>query len=366
MATVGAFVIGLICILCYQIFRQRRNIKYNSAPQDEIDIDIDKLQPNVSYHKMGDIKLNPRLQTLEYPRNDVVYLCDIGQGAFGRVFKAKAKDITEDIGECFIAVKMLKEDASEDLQQDFEREASLMAEFNHPNIVKLLGICAIGKPMCLLFEFMENGDLNGFLRLYSSESNYIIRRNSVDKKSSEQFHHVGTNQQLNILLQICSGMVYLSERGYVHRDLATRNCLVGESLNVKISDFGLARSIHSMEYYKGSDHDAIPIRWMPLESILYNKFTSESDVWSFGILLWEVFSYALQPYYGMSHEEVITFIKDGKVLACPDKTPKAVYDLMRLCWSRKPANRPRFITISKSLHNIKEELQSKNNINEVV
>jgi receptor tyrosine kinase len=161
-------------------------------------------------------------------------------------------------------------------------------------------------------------------------------------------------------------MVYLSERGYVHRDLATRNCLVGENLNVKISDFGLARSIHSMEYYKGSDHDAIPIRWMPLESILYNKFTSESDVWSFGILLWEVFSYALQPYYGMSHEEVVTFIKDGKVLACPDKTPKAVYDLMRLCWSRKPANRPRFTTISKSLHNINEELQSKNNINEVV
>jgi receptor tyrosine kinase len=100
---------------------------------------------------MADIKLNPRLQTLEYPRNDVVYLCDIGQGAFGRVFKAKAKDITEDIGECFVAVKMLKDDANEDLQQDFEREASLMAEFNHPNIVKLLGICAIGKPMCLLF-----------------------------------------------------------------------------------------------------------------------------------------------------------------------------------------------------------------------
>ncbi|XP_071144710.1 muscle, skeletal receptor tyrosine protein kinase-like [Mytilus edulis] len=366
VTAVGVFVVALICILCYQIFRQRHSIKYNSTPQDDLDIDVDKLQPNISYHKMADIKLNPKLQTLEYPRNDVVYLCDIGQGAFGRVFKAKAKELVEDSEDCFVAVKMLKDDASEDLQQDFEREASLMAEFDHRNIVKLLGICAIGKPMCLLFEFMENGDLNGFLRLCSSESNYIIRRNSVDKKSSELFHHVGTNQQMNIIMQICTGMVYLSDNGYVHRDLATRNCLVGENLLVKISDFGLARSVHSMEYYKGSDHDAIPIRWMPLESILYNKFTSESDVWSFGIVLWEVFSYALQPYYGMSHEEVVQFIKDGKVLACPDKTPKALYDLMRLCWSKKPTNRPRFIHLSKSLHAINEELQKKSNINEVV
>ncbi|CAC5399225.1 MUSK [Mytilus coruscus] len=366
VTAVGIFVVALICILCYQIFRQRHSIKYNSTPQDDLDIDVDKLQPNISYHKMADIKLNPKLQTLEYPRNDVVYLCDIGQGAFGRVFKAKAKNLIEDSEDCFVAVKMLKDDASEELQQDFEREASLMAEFDHRNIVKLLGICAIGKPMCLLFEFMENGDLNGFLRLCSSESNYIIRRNSVDKKSSELFHHVGTNQQMNIIMQICTGMVYLSDNGYVHRDLATRNCLVGENLIVKISDFGLARSVHSMEYYKGSDHDAIPIRWMPLESILYNKFTSESDVWSFGIVLWEVFSYALQPYYGMSHEEVVQFIKDGKVLACPDKTPKALYELMRLCWSKKPTNRPRFIHLCKSLHAINEEIQKKSNISEVV
>ncbi|KAJ8306583.1 hypothetical protein KUTeg_017128 [Tegillarca granosa] len=362
---VGVFVMVLIGILCCQIIKQRKLVKYNSTPQDDMEIDIEKLTPNISYHRVMDSsKLHPKLEMLEYPRNDIIYIRDIGQGAFGRVFKAKAPIVTKDGEYSTIAVKMLKEDASDELQVDFEREAILMAEFDHPNIVKLLGVCAIGKPMCLLFEFMNKGDLNGFLRLCSPD-NYIMRRQSVEVFSTDSTR-IDNVEKLNIALQIAAGMVYLSERGYVHRDLATRNCLVGDNMAVKISDFGLARSVHSIDYYKGSENDAIPIRWMPLESILYNKFTVESDVWSFGIVMWEIFSFAWQPYYGMTHEEVVEFVKEGKVLACPENSPKQVYDLMRLCWSRKPTNRPPFQTLYKSIHSLYEECQKRKTMGEVV
>ncbi|KAL5022335.1 hypothetical protein ScPMuIL_001490 [Solemya velum] len=359
VASVGVFVVGLLFILCYQICSQHRKIKYASTPQDDlVDIDIEKLPPNMSYHMMDErIKLSPRLEGLEYPRNDIVYICDIGQGAFGRVFKAKAPNLfNSDF--TLMAVKMLKEDASDDLHKDFEREASLMAEFEHPNIVKLLGVCGMGKPMCLLFEYMSKGDLNEFLRLCSPEQ-YIIRRHSRRYSGeifSEDIPNLDNIEQLYIAKQIASGMMYLSTKGYVHRDLATRNCLVSNDLNVKISDFGLARSVHSIDYYKGNENDAIPIRWMPLEAILYNKFTVESDVWSFGIVLWEIFSFALQPYYGMTHEEVVTFIKEGNVLACPENTSQQVYAMMQLCWCRKPNNRPPFQTLHKSICSLHEEL----------
>ena len=356
IASVVVIVMGLIAGLCYHVFTHNRSVRYNATPQEDLDIDIEKLPQNQSYHLMKEkAHLNPKLETLEYPRNDIVYIRDIGQGAFGRVFKAKAPSIgKEDF--TLIAVKMLKEDASDDLQSDFEREASLMANFSHPNIVKLLGVCAIGKPMCLLFEFMSKGDLNEFLRRCSPE-HYITHSHS------DLFGYEVANIDLVDLLyiskQISSGMVYLSTKGYVHRDLATRNCLVSEDLTVKISDFGLARSVHSVEYYKGTENDAIPIRWMPLEAILYNKFSIQSDVWSFGVVLWEIYSFALQPYYGLTHEEVVKYIKDGKVLIKPDNTIPQVYEIMRTCWHKKPTLRPSFHSLQDSLEALYEDRKKK-------
>uniref|UniRef100_A0A3P8X0Q1 Protein kinase domain-containing protein n=1 Tax=Cynoglossus semilaevis TaxID=244447 RepID=A0A3P8X0Q1_CYNSE len=140
-------------------------------------------------------------------------------------------------------------------------------------------------------------------------------------------------QMLSVSKQIAAGMAYLSERKFVHRDLATRNCLVGEEMVVKIADFGLSRNIYSADYYKANENDAIPIRWMPPESIFYNRYTSESDVWAYGVVLWEIFSHGMQPYYGMGHEEVIYYVRDGHILSCPDNCPLELYNLMRLCWS---------------------------------
>ena len=349
---VSLLLVGLIITLCCRIWRREKNVQYDEAPQYDIDIDIEKLPSNVCYHQRPPVaQLNPKLEKKEYPRNDIVYIRDIGQGAFGRVFQARAPNIVKNQDWSLVAVKMLKEEATEEMQQDFEREASLMVEFNHPNIVKLLGVCAIGKPVCLLFEYMSRGDLNDFLRNCSPD-HFIVRRRSTELLSD--MPKLSHREQLQIACQIACGMVYIAEKGYVHRDLATRNCLVGENLTVKISDFGLTRSLSNMDYYQGSEHDAIPIRWMPLESILYNKFTTESDVWSFGIVLWEIFSFALQPYYGMTHEEVVKYIKDNKVLLCPDNTPQEVYELMRLCWSHKPTNRPPFAILHKHLCSLRD------------
>lgn len=343
-------MLHLSFLLCHRIVshnrRQRMPGGYNAAStQDNPNIDLNKLPSNSSYHQTA-ARLNPKLEKLEYPRNDIIYIKDLGQGAFGRVFQAKAPGLVNGEEFTLVAVKMLKDDASQDMLVDFEREACLLAEFDHPNIVKLLGVCAIGHPMCLLFEFMARGDLNEFLRSYSPQ---YVSQNRIEYHSKPDLNIL---ELIDVGRQIASGMVYLSERKFVHRDLATRNCLIDEDMVVKIADFGLSHKIYLQDYYKGDEHDAIPIRWMPLESILYNKYTIESDVWAFGVCLWEIFSFALQPYYGMTHEEVVKFVKDGNVLACPDNAPLPIYNLMRKCWNRKAQDRPSFKEIYGNLEQI--------------
>uniref|UniRef100_A0A2K6EAI5 receptor protein-tyrosine kinase n=1 Tax=Macaca nemestrina TaxID=9545 RepID=A0A2K6EAI5_MACNE len=259
-----------------------------------------------------------------------------------------------------VAVKMLKEEASADMQADFQREAALMAEFDNPNIVKLLGVCAVGKPMCLLFEYMAYGDLNEFLRSMSPHTVCSLSHSDLSMRaqvSSPGPPPLSCAEQLCIARQVAAGMAYLSERKFVHRDLATRNCLVGENMVVKIADFGLSRNIYSADYYKANENDAIPIRWMPPESIFYNRYTTESDVWAYGVVLWEIFSYGLQPYYGMAHEEVIYYVRDGNILSCPENCPVELYNLMRLCWSKLPADRPSFTSIHRILERMCERAE---------
>ncbi|KAM4808594.1 muscle, skeletal receptor tyrosine-protein kinase [Rhinophrynus dorsalis] len=321
---------------------------------------LDRLHPNPMYQRMP-LLLNHKLLSLEYPRNNIEYVRDIGEGAFGRVFQARAPGLLSYEPFTMVAVKMLKEEASADMQADFQREAALMAEFDHPNIVKLLGVCAVGKPMCLLFEYMAHGDLNEYLRHRSPRALSSLSQSSLAAKvrlSDLNPAPLSCTDQLYIARQVSAGMAYLSERKFVHRDLATRNCLVGENMVVKIADFGLSRNIYSADYYKANENDAIPIRWMPPESIFYNRYTSESDVWAYGVVLWEIFSYGMQPYYGMAHEEVIYYVRDGNILSCPENCPLELYNLMRLCWSKMPSDRPSFICIHRILERMYERAVS--------
>lgn len=347
----------LVALFCHYMVKTRYSVNLSNVRRTDAGIDLDKLPSNMAYHSTG-AQLNPKLEKLEFPRNNIIYIRDLGQGAFGRVFQAKAPGLLAEEEFTLVAVKMLKDEASQDLQVDFEREACLLAEFDHPNIVKLLGVCAIGKPMCLLFEYMGRGDLNEFLRASSTTEGYSVPmvepREDTKLLKCMQLSHVDL---LHIARQIACGMVYLSDRKFVHRDLATRNCLINDDMVVKIADFGLSHKIYLQDYYKGDEHDAIPVRWMPLESILYNKYTLESDVWAYGVCLWEIFSFALQPYFGMTHEEVVRFLKDGNMLACPDNTPRCVYELMRQCWHHQPSNRPNFRDMQQGLDKVQLEIE---------
>ena len=151
------------------------------------------------------------------------------------------------------------------------------------------------------------------------------------------------------LYQVAAGMEYLSSHHYVHRDLAARNTLVGDNLTVKISDFGLSRDIYSADYYRVQTKSLLPVRWMPPESILYGKFTTESDVWAFGVVLWEIYSYGLQPYYGYSNSEVIEMIRSRQLLPCPEDCPSRMYAFMVECWHETPGRRPIFTEIHQRL-----------------
>lgn len=371
---VAILVLHLSVLLIYKAVRYNRNRNRNrlvsgysqSETHDNPVIDLNKTPINSGNHNTmpqiqyeNDLVSSHRLEKLEYPRNNIIYVRDLGQGAFGRVFQGKAPSLLSGEETTMVAVKMLKEDASIELQIDFEREACLLAEFHHANIVRLLGVCAIGKPMCLLFEYMSRGDLNGYLR---SCSPYVPQQQQHHQNTYQmQNDHLNHQHLLNFAHQIAAGMLYLSEQKFVHRDLATRNCLVDDALTVKIADFGLSHKIYMADYYKGDERDAIPIRWLPLESILYNKYTLESDVWAFGVCLWEIFSFALQPYYGMTHEEVVKFIKEGNTLSCPENTPLVVYNLMRRCWNRKPSDRPNFSIIFQAIEQIQFDYEHPTN-----
>uniref|UniRef100_A0A3Q2QBR9 receptor protein-tyrosine kinase n=1 Tax=Fundulus heteroclitus TaxID=8078 RepID=A0A3Q2QBR9_FUNHE len=363
---IAAFL-TIIILGCHRRRKQWRNRKreigipkLSALPSELL---LDRLHPNPMYQRVP-LLLNSKLLALEYPRNNIQYVRDIGEGAFGRVFQARAPGLLPTEPFTMVAVKMLKEEASADMQNDFQREAALMAEFDHPNILRLLGVCAVGKPMCLLFEYMAQGDLNEFLRRRSpTRSVRTLSRVSLSARSFSSDVEAGSlacPEQLSISKQIAAGMAYLSERKFVHRDLATRNCLVGEEMVVKIADFGLSRNIYSADYYKANENDAIPIRWMPPESIFYNRYTSESDVWAYGVVLWEIFSHGMQPYYGMGHEEVIYYVKDGHILSCPENCPLELYNLMRLCWSTHPSDRPSFSSIHRILERMHQNSLSTN------
>ncbi|XP_054714438.1 inactive tyrosine-protein kinase transmembrane receptor ROR1-like [Uloborus diversus] len=284
----------------------------------------------------------PNVRVPEVPLRSIRFLQELGEGAFGKVYCGElmqgnggANNITP------VAIKTLKENATQKTRNDFQREAELMSDLHHPNIVCLLGVCVREEPMCMLFEYMSQGDLHEYLILHSPRSE------DVSASSEEGTPHIlELPDFLHIAKQIAAGMEYLSGHHYVHRDLAARNCLVGDHLTVKISDFGLSRDIYSSDYYRVQSKSLLPVRWMPPESILYGKFTTESDVWSFGVVLWETFSYGLQPYYGYNNQEVIDMIRSRQLLPRPEDCPAHVHSMMVECWHEIPARRPTF----KELH----------------
>ncbi|XP_023186680.1 high affinity nerve growth factor receptor isoform X1 [Xiphophorus maculatus] len=297
-------------------------------------------------------------------RQDIVLKWELGEGAFGKVYLAECANLSPDSDKMLVAIKTLK-DANESTRQDFQREAELLTVLQHQHIVRFYGVCTDGEPLAMVFEYMRHGDLNRFLRAHGPDARIL------EESKLPPLGQLTLPQMLQIAAQIASGMVYLASLHFVHRDLATRNCLVGEGLVVKIGDFGMSRDIYSTDYYRvriwrstnilavsfdiysvrlsvlldGRPHPQVggrtmlPIRWMPPESIMYRKFTTESDIWSFGVVLWEIFTYGKQPWYQLSNSEAIECITQGRELERPRTCPKEVYLLMHGCWQREPQQR---------------------------
>ena len=267
-----------------------------------------------------------------YPRDNLTYICDLGQGNFGVVVRAEATGIIPGKDKSTVAVKVLKEGSGAQMKEEFFREATLMNNFNHPNILQLLGVCCEHEPYCMILEHMAEGDLNSLLR--RNNPNQTFPRGIAD------FVGFSIKQMVDMAVDIAAGMSYLAKNHYVHRDLATRNCLVDKELRVKIADFGLSQDVYIDDYFRLKDSEMLPIRWMPPEAILYSKFSLQGDVWSFGVVLWEIFSFGVQPYYGRSNEEVVQYVRDGSVLEPPLNCPQEIYDLMVDCWAMDPSERP--------------------------
>ncbi|XP_016424034.1 BDNF/NT-3 growth factors receptor-like [Sinocyclocheilus rhinocerous] len=274
-------------------------------------------------------------------RHNIVLKRELGEGAFGKVFLAECYNLSTDQEKILVAVKTLKE-ASENARKDFHREAELLTNLQHEHIVTFYGVCVESDPLIMVFEYMKHGDLNKFLRAHGPDA--VLMADGQVQQQAE----LTQSQMLHIAQQIAAGMVYLASQHFVHRDLATRNCLVGENLLVKIGDFGMSRDVYSTDYYRVGGHTMLPIRWMPPESIMYRKFTTESDVWSLGVVLWEIFTYGKQPWYQLSNNEVIECITQGRVLQRPRTCLKEVYDLMLGCWQREPHTRLNI----KEIHNL--------------
>ncbi|XP_077579960.1 ephrin type-A receptor 4-A-like isoform X2 [Stigmatopora nigra] len=257
----------------------------------------------------------------------------VGMGEFGEVCSGRLRAVGK--REVYVAIKSLKAGYSDKQRRDFLSEASIMGQFDHPNIIRLEGVVTRCKPLMIITEYMENGSLDAFLRKHDGQFTVI--------------------QLVGMLRGMASGMKYLSDMSYVHRDLAARNVLVNSNLVCKVSDFGLSRVLEDDPEAAYTSRETlgtylspggkIPIRWTAPEAIAYRKFTTASDVWSYGIVMWEVISYGERPYWDMNNQDVIKAIEEGYRLPAPMDCPVVLHQLMLDCWERDRAERPTFSQI---------------------
>ena len=280
----------------------------------------------------------------------------MGEGTFGRVYGAELTGNKD--GQTFtatVAVKILIERASNKQTEDFIREAETRVHFQHENIPAFMGVITKEEPLCLVYEYTEFGDLHEHLLLHSP--------NFSGAHASDDCEPLDYLDLVDISTQIANGMAYLSKQSFVHKDLATRNCLVGENGVVKISDFSGLRDLYAGDYYRVPARPPVPVRWMSPESLTLGSYSSASDVWSYGVVMWEIFSYGLQPHFGYSNQEVIERIRTGQHLPCPDGCPHAVFAVMKECWIEDPAKRPGFSELYPKVKSLNDPVSCSNHVN---
>lgn len=287
-------------------------------------------------------ELKDKLEDVLIPEQQFTLGRMLGKGEFGSVREAQLKQ--EDGSFVKVAVKMLKADiiASSDIEE-FLREAACMKEFDHPHVAKLVGVSlrsrAKGRlpiPMVIL-PFMKHGDLHAFL---------------LASRIGENPFNLPLQTLIRFMVDIACGMEYLSSRNFIHRDLAARNCMLAEDMTVCVADFGLSRKIYSGDYYRQGCASKLPVKWLALESLADNLYTVHSDVWAFGVTMWEIMTRGQTPYAGIENAEIYNYLIGGNRLKQPPECMEDVYDLMYQCWSADPKQRPSFTCLRMELETI--------------
>ncbi|RUS83307.1 hypothetical protein EGW08_008929, partial [Elysia chlorotica] len=291
----------------------------------------------------------------EFPRNRLAVQEVLGQGAFGVVRLATASGICNPRGTTLVAVKSIREDATYEEQCEFVKELEVMKSIkrigSHINIVNFLGCCTQNGPLCVIVEYCKKGNLRDYLVSFRSQPDNFLRwwedtevfMSSTDPDDLESGEAARNMLSQTVLLsfsrQIAQGMEFLAANKCIHRDLAARNVLVNDDNVLKIADFGLARN---GEYYRKTSAGQLPVKWMPPEALFDQKYTEKSDVWSFGVVLWEIFTLGGMPYATIPHEALYSKLMAGYRMERPPLAPESLYDTMKRCWNHYPDERPDF------------------------
>ncbi|XP_065650012.1 fibroblast growth factor receptor 1-A [Hydra vulgaris] len=273
----------------------------------------------------------------------------LGEGAFGVVVKADAVGLKKcEENHTTVAVKMLKADATENELLDLLSEMETMKQIGrHINIINFLGCCTQSDPVYVIVEYAPNGNLRQFLR---------SKRPPMSDNGYRSDPLLSVKDIVSFALQIAKGMEYLASKKCIHRDLAARNILVTEDYIMKIADFGLARSVHEIDYYRKTTDGRLPVKWLAIEALFDRVYTTQSDVWAFGVLLWEIFTLGGSPYPGIPVERLFDLLKSGFRMEKPQVCPQETYEIMVKCWYENPSHRPSFSDLVLECEEFLEEL----------
>ncbi|XP_032104581.1 tyrosine-protein kinase receptor UFO isoform X4 [Sapajus apella] len=285
-------------------------------------------------------ELKEKLRDVMVDRHKVALGKTLGEGEFGAVMEGQ---LNQDDSVLKVAVKTMKiAICTRSELEDFLSEAVCMKEFDHPNVMRLIGVCFQGSeresfpaPVVIL-PFMKHGDLHSFL-LYS--------------RLGDQPVYLPTQMLVKFMADIASGMEYLSTKRFIHRDLAARNCMLNENMSVCVADFGLSKKIYNGDYYRQGRIAKMPVKWIAIESLADRVYTSKSDVWSFGVTMWEIATRGQTPYPGVENSEIYDYLRQGNRLKQPADCLDGLYALMSRCWELNPQDRPSFTELREDLEN---------------
>ncbi|XP_033641394.1 fibroblast growth factor receptor 1-like [Asterias rubens] len=327
----------------------------NEHPSDNIPLrETDGLRAYVTKIHDPAASFSPRLSfineyhnvgpSLKFPRHRIWIEKELGRGAFGRVLQGIALGIDSSGERKKVAVKTLKEDADDCARSELLEELRLMKKLGpHPNIITLLGHCTKIDPIYVIVEYMSRGDLKTLL---GSCKTAVMDSAPTDLPGLKENP---SKTFVKFAKDVASGMEFLSSQNCIHRDLAARNVLVSEDMVCKVADFGLARDVMNVRIYQRQSQGPLPIRWMAIESLVDDVFTTKSDVWSFGILLWEIVTFGARPYPLLGIQTMLSKLRSGYRMPKPACCKQQLYCIMLSCWKKDPQERSSFTEISKEL-----------------